>query len=138
MGKWLKRLHQLNEEKNQIYKEREATKATKASCKVLLYPFVASDLKGIQKITPDAPKKPTDQEKAESLIDCLRLRDDRNFVRQCLSGIYGSERLALVNEYLEQWQQGSNDQPDPVKSDNAGRYRANVWLREYFEHNLSK
>jgi hypothetical protein len=67
---------------------------------------------------------------AEILIRSIKLRDDRVFVRECLLNVAGVDRLSLVNEYLKQWQHGSNEQPDPIKSDNAGRYRANTWLRE--------
>lgn len=74
------------------------------------------------------------QEKAERLIDSIQFRDDRVFVRQQLIGAYGSDRLAMVQEYLRHWQVGSNSEPAPHKKDNVGRYRANTWLREKLEH----
>ena len=70
------------------------------------------------------------QEKAERLIDSIQYRDDRVFVRQCLIGIYGTKRLGIVNKYFEQLQLGSEAEPNKVKKDNAGRYRANVWIRD--------
>ena len=69
-------------------------------------------------------------QESEELISSIQLRDDRQFIRECLATVSAPDRLALVNEYLEQWQQGWDAEPDPIKSDNAGRYRANVWLRE--------
>ncbi len=74
--------------------------------------------------------KTTDHEMAEHLINSLELHDDRVFVRQCLIGIYGSDRLAVVQEYFNQWYVGSSSEPISRKKDNAGRYRANVWIRE--------
>jgi len=69
------------------------------------------------------------QIQADVLISVLKLRDDRSFVRQCLVGIYGSKRLALVNEYLDQWKQGSEAENIAHKKENAGRFRSNTWLR---------
>ena len=131
MGKWLQRLQDFdsNEEKCLIPLNDTPTKPAKA----LLYPFDGVDIKEIEKNTEEEDD-PSDQEIAESHIDCLRLRDDRIFVRQCLVGLYGSKRLALVKLYLEQWQIGSDAEPIQFKKGNAGRHRANVWLREKFEH----
>ena len=75
------------------------------------------------------------QQKAESLVSSLKLRDDRVFVHRCLIGIYGTKRLEIVNKYLEQWQQGSSSEPVNIKKDNAGRYKANTWLRKSVERN---
>ena len=68
-------------------------------------------------------------QESEELISSIQLRDDRQFIRECLATVSAPDRLALVNEYLEQWQQGWDAEPDPIKSDNAGLYRANTWLR---------
>lgn len=72
-------------------------------------------------------------QKAESLVSSLKLRADRVFVHKCLIGIYGTERLEVVNKYLEQWRHGSDGEPISFKKDNAGRYQANTWLRKSFE-----
>lgn len=69
-------------------------------------------------------------EKSEELIRTIKHRDDRKFVYECLSGVPGDDRITLVNQYLVQFQQGSEAEPGPIKSENAGRYRANTWLRE--------
>ena len=83
----------------------------------------------VNALTPDESMLEIFQE-SEELISSIQLRDDRQFIRECLATVSAPDRLALVNEYLEQWQQGWDAEPDPIKSDNAGRYRANVWLRE--------
>jgi hypothetical protein len=70
------------------------------------------------------------QQKAERLVSSLELHDDRVFVHQCLVGIYGTKRLDIVNEYLHQWRLGVEAEPVAIKQDNAGRHRANVWIRE--------
>ena len=72
-------------------------------------------------------------QKAENFVSSLKLREDRIFVHRCLIGIYGTERLDVVNKYLEQWQQGSDGEPVTVKKSNAGRYQANSWLRKLIE-----
>ena len=158
MGKYLQMLDELYqpEENIRIFTCNEMTKPTKA----LLYPFVSAQDKDIQFFSdPDIPdthlnihkektlkpyipeltkptkdikedNKPADHEAAERLINALKLRKDRVFVSHCLKGIYGTKRLELVNAYLEQWQQGGDAEPKEVGKDNAGRYMANVWLRE--------
>ena len=72
----------------------------------------------------------TDHELAEHKINGLRLRDDRVFVHQKLIGIYGKKRLDLVNQYFDEWRKGSEAQSGGHRKDNAGRYRANTWLRD--------
>jgi hypothetical protein len=74
-------------------------------------------------------------QKAESLVNNLKLRDDRGFFHKCLIGIYGTERLEVVNKYFEQWQQGSDGEPMSFKKENAGRYQANTWLRKSLGRN---
>ena len=70
----------------------------------------------------------TDQELAEHKINGLRLREDREFVRSKLKGIYGKKRLDLVNQYFDEWQKGSEAETNVNKIENTGRYRANTWL----------
>jgi len=71
-----------------------------------------------------------DHELAEHKINGLRLREDRVFNHQRLLGIYGKKRLDLVNQYLDEWQKGSDAEPEGHRKENAGRYRANTWLRD--------
>ena len=67
---------------------------------------------------------------ANNWINSFSMPEDRSFVRKCLAGISGSDRTALVIKYLDQWQQGIDAEPIDIKKNNAGRYRANVWIRE--------
>ena len=160
MGKYLQMLDGLYqpEEKNQIPTEIEVTKPTKALLYPFVsanskdtHFFSDSELpnnnqnnqveKTVKASKQELTKptkgiavakdiKTTDHEMAEQLINSLELHDDRVFVRQCLIGIYGSDRLAVVQEYFNQWYVGSSSEPISHKKENAGRYRANVWIRE--------
>ena len=76
---------------------------------------------------------PTNHELAEHKINGLRLQDDREFVYRRLKGTRGEKRLTLVNQYFDEWQQGSDAQPEEHRKENAGRYRANTWLRDRHE-----
>ena len=72
----------------------------------------------------------TDHEIAEHKIDTEVHRDDRAFVRQQLIGAYGAERLSRVDAYLEQFKLGAGSVSEQHKESNAGRKRANTWLRQ--------
>jgi hypothetical protein len=72
----------------------------------------------------------SDHEIAEHMIDTEVHRDDRSFVRQQLIGAYGTVRLKRVEEYMEQFRIGSESVDAPHKKSNAGRKRANTWIRE--------
>jgi hypothetical protein len=72
----------------------------------------------------------TDHEIAEHLINTEVHRDDRSFVRQQLIGAYGAERLSRVDAYLAQFRIGAESVTEPHKKSNAGRRRANSWLRQ--------
>ncbi len=101
-------------------------------------PFVSDvsstfrDIENIQASNEQASVPFTDHELAEYKIKGLRLRDDRVFIHQRLLGIYGKKRLDLVIQYFDEWRKGSDAETINYKKDNAGRYRANVWLRQYF------
>jgi hypothetical protein len=69
-----------------------------------------------------------DEEIINRKIGRLKLRDDRNFVRDKLKNIPTKERLVVVNQYFNEWQKGMDAQPDEIKKENAGRYQANTWL----------
>ncbi len=162
MGKYLQMLDELYqpEEKNQIPTEIEVTKPTKgllspfvtSSIKDIQF-FSGSEpgdensdthqektvkaskqelTKPTKGITDSDIEKLTDQELAEHLVGSLKSHDDRIHLHRRLIGAYGTKRLGIVNEYLAQWIQGSDAETISYKKDNAGRYRANVWLRQYF------
>jgi len=160
MGKYLQMLDELYqpEGKSQIPMKEEVPKLTKALLAPFVSAnskgiqlFSDSELPGIDptnqeeksvkaskreltKPTKDIEDikdgKPTDQETAEHRINGLRLHDDRVFVRQKLIGIYGAKRLDIVNKYLEQWRLGVEAEPVKIKKENAGRHRANAWIRK--------
>ena len=73
----------------------------------------------------------TDHEIAKHKIDQEIHKDDRSFVRQRLIGIYGAKRLELVDQYLKHFNEGSNSVEETHKKSNAGRFKANTWLREH-------
>ena len=90
----------------------------------------SGDIENIQASNDQDSPPSTDHELAEHKINGLRLRDDRVFVHQRLLGIYGKKRLDLVNQYFDEWQKGSDAETNVNKLENAGRYRANTWLRD--------
>ena len=48
-----------------------------------------------------------DFQKVESLINSMKSREDRIFIRECLSNIYAADRLTFVLEYLRIWKSSS-------------------------------
>ncbi len=160
MGKYLQMLDELyqSERINQIPIKGEVTKPTKAlltpfvsANSEVIHIFtnveahnidpISHEEKTVKASKPELTKptkyiddikdcKPTYQEIAEHKINGLKLHDDRVFLRQKLVGIYGTKRLDIVNKYLEQWKLGVEAEPVAIKQDNAGRHRANVWIRE--------
>jgi hypothetical protein len=93
---------------------------------------VSASSEGFREISPDNEQEPipfSDHEIAEHKISNEVHRDDRSFVRQQLIGAYGAERLSRVDEYLKQVKIGAESVDEPHKKSNAGRRRANTWLR---------
>ena len=93
---------------------------------------VSSSSGGFNGISPENEQESipfTDHEIAEHKISSEVHRDDRSFVRQQLIGSYGADRLKRVDGYLEQFRVGSESVDLPHKKENAGRKRANTWLR---------
>lgn len=124
MGKWLRHLDEIQPHKNHEPTESTPTKPTKD----LSYPFVGANPALSEKIKHG---ESTHQERAESMIDQLELHDDRVFVRRCLIGIYGADRLAAFQRYLAKWNEGAANETNAIKKQNAGRFRANCWLRKF-------
>ncbi len=135
MGKYLETLKLLYGDSDNISDSLEPR--TDVTDKSL--PFVSTvssttgDIKNIQASNEQDSVPLTDHDLAEHQINGLRLRDDRVFVHQKLIGIYGKERLELVNLYFDEWRKGSDAQPQGHRKENAGRYRANTWLRNRHE-----
>ncbi len=129
MGKYLEALKLLygGSEKNNETPKARTDKTDKS-------PFVSnvgSSSGGFHENLPEIDPIPfTDHEIAEHQINQLKLRDDRVFVNRMLLGVYGAERLALVNRYFEERAKGMNAEPIEIKKENAGGRRANIWLRQ--------
>ena len=132
MGKYLEALKRLYSEPEIIQESLEKrTDITDKS--TLSTPFVSNVSTCLEenKNFPDEinPIPFTDHELAEHKISQLKLRDDRTFLRQQLLGVYGEARLEVVNKYFIEWLKGMDAEPVEIKKENAGRYRANTWLR---------
>ena len=131
MGKYLEALKLLygDDEKNCETPKARTDKTDRS-------PFVSnvsSSSGGFNEISPENEQESipfTDHEIAEYKINGLTLREDRAFVRQMLLGAYGNNRLTLVDQYLSEWHIGATAEVVEVKKENAGRHRANTWLRE--------
>jgi hypothetical protein len=94
---------------------------------------VSATFEGNSEILPENEQESipfTDHEIAEHRIDTEVHRDDRPYVRQQLIGAYGAKRLSRVDAYLEQFKLGAATVGEPHKKSNAGRRRANTWLRQ--------
>jgi hypothetical protein len=101
---------------------------------------VSSGFRGFNEISVENEQEPipfTDHEIAGHKIDTEVHRDDRAFVRQRLLGVYGVERLSRVDEYLKQFELGAASVSEPHKKSNAGRRRANTWIREKLQSETS-
>ena len=132
MGKYLEALKLLYGDSKDISDSLEprTDKAIKSPPFVGFDGSTSRDIENIQASNEQDSVPFTDHELAEHKINGLRLRDDRVFVHQRLIGIYGKKRLDLVNQYFDEWQKGSEAEPEGHRKENAGRYRANTWLRD--------
>jgi hypothetical protein len=131
MGKYLEALKLIygDDEKNHEISIRRTDKTDKSKS----VSNVSTTLEGNNNFLPESDPESipfTDHEIAEHKIDIEVHRDDRSFVRQQLIGAYGEERLSRVNVYLEQFNLGAASVSEPHKKTNAGRRRANAWIRE--------
>ena len=134
MGKYLEALKLLYGDSDNISNSLEPrTDSTDKRAFVSTVSSTSGDIKNIQASNDQDSPPANDHELAEHKINGLRLRDDRVFAHQKLIGIYGKKRLDLVYQYFDEWQKGSNAEPEEHRKDNAGRYRANTWLRDRHE-----
>ena len=125
MGKYLEALQILygEPENNSKTPDSETAKTAKRA-------FGSNGSNPSEQIEENDPIPFTDHEIAEHKIDTEVHRDDRSFVRQQLIGAYGAERLARVDTYMVQFRLGAESVKQPHKKSNAGRRRANTWLRK--------
>ncbi len=134
MGKYLEALKLLYGDSDNISDSLEPrTDKTAKSPFVSTVSSTSGDIENIQASNEQDSPPSTDHELAEHKINGLRLREDRVFIHQKLIGIYGKKRLDLVNQYFDEWQKGSEAETNVNKIENAGRYRANTWLRDRHE-----
>jgi len=138
MGKYLEALKLLYGEDEEIHESPEVRtdKTDKSPFGSTVSP-TSGNIENIQSNEQESIPF-TEQELAEHKINSLRLHDDRVFLRRRLIGIYGKERLDLVSQYFDEWQQGSDAEPEEVKKENKGRYRANTWLLNRAENNYER
>ena len=131
MGKYLEALKLLYADDE---KTSETPKArTDKTDRRAFVSFVSARSGSFNEILPDNDPESipfTDHEIAEHKIDTEVHRDDRAFVRQQLLGAYGAERLSRVDDYLKQFKIGAESVGESYKKSNAGRGRANTWLRQ--------
>ena len=56
--------------------------------------------------------------------------DDRVSVVEQINKLSGLIRMRTIEQYLDENRKGASAEPNVIKKANAGRYRANAWLRE--------
>jgi hypothetical protein len=59
------------------------------------------------------------------------LREDVNFVRNCLFKLPKSSHRSVMSNYIREWMSGMYIDTIESRKQNSGRFRANSWLREY-------
>ena len=57
------------------------------------------------------------------------LRDDEKFIKALLQTQCKSRYKILLNGYVKEWRKGRDECANNIRKDNAGRFRANTWLR---------
>jgi hypothetical protein len=60
----------------------------------------------------------------------ITLPDDVGFIVKRLQYASNQTRLAVVRRWHSEFAKGWQAETDGIKKDNAGRFRANSWLRE--------
>ncbi len=64
------------------------------------------------------------------IIQRMPLRDDRKYVTEQLNQYPTECRAGILKGYLREWKEARDSEPVSYRKQNAGRYRANKWLRE--------
>ena len=68
--------------------------------------------------------------KSQEMIFRIPDPDDIEFVVKQVQHIFGRERLETVERYLEETEKGFETESNVIKKRNAGRRRANTWIKE--------
>jgi len=69
----------------------------------------------------------------QDLVFRLIYSDDISWLVKQLKDICSLERVKIIRRYLEEFDAAYKAEENPVKKRNAGRFRANTWLREELE-----
>ena len=138
MGKYLEALKILysDDDKDLETPKPRTDKTDKSPSSTPFVSNVSSISRDIENF-PDESVPFTDHEIAEHKISTEVHRDDQSYVRQQLIGAYGAERLSRVDGYLEQFKIGAKSVDQTHKKSNAGRRRANTWLRAKHKNEIS-
>jgi hypothetical protein len=69
----------------------------------------------------------------QDLVFRLIYSDDISWLVKQLKDICSLERVKIIRRYLEEFDAAYKAEENPVKKRNAGRFKANTWLREELE-----
>jgi hypothetical protein len=106
--------------------EVEAPKGT-------LTPEVITYLKGSR---PALINKLCDYQFQEEVMRII-FPEDIAFVVKQVRYVEGRKRLELIRRYLKEFDAGFMAEENPARKRNAGRRRANIWMREKLENETS-
>jgi len=70
----------------------------------------------------------------QDLVFRLIYSDDISWLVKQVQYIDSIERVKIIRHYLEEFDIAYKAEENPVKKRNAGRFRANTWLREELEN----
>ena len=103
------------------------TVATLATVEPQTLPSVAS----VATVTVTSPPETTEPKTGTvaAFIAALPIKDDKYHLWKMLKSIPPAAHHKTITEYLRQWQVGFDAEPIEYRQQNAGRFRANVWLR---------
>lgn len=62
-------------------------------------------------------------------LDLPLLFEDVLFVDSYLEGLMPKEAIDLLRHYEELWIKAAEDELNPIRKENAGRFAANTWIR---------
>ncbi len=70
------------------------------------------------------------KEQVYQVINQLKIKDDREYVYRELRKYPTEFWLRIIKGYVEKWRQGVDEEKVSYRKQNAGRKKANIWLRE--------
>ena len=66
----------------------------------------------------------------DEVIAKMPMKEDCVFIRSQLSRFPEKSKHNIFKGYLDEWRIGKEKEPVIYKKENAGRYRANIWIQE--------